>query len=178
MVQWTICLLPTSVGSCLHPGGATHTLELGLPVSAISLHGVFSFSCIGKYRREGFFPLLSTVLQILNFSTENIVSCYIIYHINRNNRTARGRYIKSYKIFDESIGIAFTVYSLKSRHLKCKRSGYSGLWGFYDLNDFSVARTSTSTITKLNEIGRTLSRIKSRLITARRRNIYLFIEQI
>ncbi len=38
LVQWTICLLPATGGSGLRPGGATHTLELGLPVSYVSLH--------------------------------------------------------------------------------------------------------------------------------------------
>jgi hypothetical protein len=37
LVQWTNCLLPATGGSGSRPKGATHTLELGLPVSAVSL---------------------------------------------------------------------------------------------------------------------------------------------
>ncbi len=37
LVQWTNRLLPATGGSGLRPGGATHTLEPGLPVSDVSL---------------------------------------------------------------------------------------------------------------------------------------------
>jgi hypothetical protein len=37
LVQWTNRLLPATGGSGLCPGGATHTLELGSPNSAVSL---------------------------------------------------------------------------------------------------------------------------------------------
>jgi hypothetical protein len=37
LVQWTNQLLPATRGSGMRPGSATHTLELGLPVSCISL---------------------------------------------------------------------------------------------------------------------------------------------
>jgi hypothetical protein len=37
LVQWNNHLLPPTGDSSLHPGGATHTLELGLPVSAVLL---------------------------------------------------------------------------------------------------------------------------------------------
>jgi hypothetical protein len=37
LVQWTNHLLPATGGNGSGPGGATHTLELGLPVSAVSL---------------------------------------------------------------------------------------------------------------------------------------------
>jgi hypothetical protein len=37
LVQWTNRLLPATGGSSLCPRGATHTLELELPVSAASL---------------------------------------------------------------------------------------------------------------------------------------------
>jgi hypothetical protein len=37
LVQWTNCLLPATGGSSSRPRGATHTLELGLPVIAVSL---------------------------------------------------------------------------------------------------------------------------------------------
>jgi hypothetical protein len=37
LVQWTICLLPATGGTSSRPGGATHTLEVGLHVSAILL---------------------------------------------------------------------------------------------------------------------------------------------
>ncbi len=50
LVQWTNRLLPATVGTSLHPGGATHTLELGLPVSTVSLQytyfvrrGIYSY---------------------------------------------------------------------------------------------------------------------------------------
>ncbi len=38
LVQWTNHLLPATGGSDSRPGGAIHTLELELPVSAVSLH--------------------------------------------------------------------------------------------------------------------------------------------
>jgi hypothetical protein len=37
LVQWTNCLHPATGGSASCPGGANHTLELGLPVSGWSL---------------------------------------------------------------------------------------------------------------------------------------------
>jgi hypothetical protein len=42
LVQWTNRLLPATGGSDSRPRGATHALELGLPVSAISLQMYFS----------------------------------------------------------------------------------------------------------------------------------------
>jgi hypothetical protein len=38
LVQWTNRLLPATGGSGLRPAGSTHTLELGLPISAVSQH--------------------------------------------------------------------------------------------------------------------------------------------
>jgi hypothetical protein len=37
LVQWTNRLLPATGGSSLRPRGAAYTLELGLPVSSVSL---------------------------------------------------------------------------------------------------------------------------------------------
>ncbi len=37
LVQWTNRLLPATGGCGLRPRGATHTLKIGLPVSAVSL---------------------------------------------------------------------------------------------------------------------------------------------
>jgi hypothetical protein len=57
LVQWTNCLLPATGDSSLCPRVGTHTLELGLPVSAVSLND----------HRSMYFFLL--VLFLLGLST-------------------------------------------------------------------------------------------------------------
>jgi hypothetical protein len=45
LVQWTNHLLPDKGGGSSRPRDVTHTLELGLPVSTVSLHFVLFFLC-------------------------------------------------------------------------------------------------------------------------------------
>jgi hypothetical protein len=105
LVQWTNRLLPATGGSDLHPGGATHTLELGLPVSLsrykmIILYKLFSvflhqrrFSVaqftlsarwnifyLSSCRKNHYLPLwINTALRLFETMLFEVVKCLYTY---------------------------------------------------------------------------------------------------
>ncbi len=65
LVQWTNRLVPATGGSSLHLRGITHTLKLGLPVSAVSIQKYFLISILQTiYFKESKSTIFSIFLQL------------------------------------------------------------------------------------------------------------------